>query len=164
MNYYGKASLASALKILLNIIILTGVITFLYVFYSSYKRTNGEILNFKTLSTGTLYLIGGLSLIGVLYNLRTIIDSLVKSNPFVISNVKSLRNTSFCCFVISVCYILNIILNQGLSNFKLIYIDISGIHTDIEFLIFFFAGCFILILSKVFKQAVEVKEENDFTI
>jgi hypothetical protein len=55
-------------------------------------------------------------------------------------------------------------INKQYVNFTLVAIDNKGIHTDLEFLIFFFAACFIFVLSQVFKQAVEFKEENDLTI
>ncbi|HCW04918.1 MAG TPA: hypothetical protein DGK91_10605 [Clostridium sp.] len=68
------------------------------------------------------------------------------------------------CFTITACYIINFIINNQFRDFKFILIDEQGILTDIEFLIFFFTGCFILILSQVFKQAIEYKEDNDLTI
>ena len=91
-------------------------------------------------------------------------NSLVKANPFVWKNVESLKIVATSCFIICACYVLNIFINNQYLNLKLIEIDAKGIHTDIEFIIFFFAGCFTLVLSKVFKQAIEVKEENDFTV
>lgn len=44
------------------------------------------------------------------------------------------------------------------------YIYEKGIHTDTELIIFLIAGVFIAILSKIFKEAVKYKEENDYTI
>ena len=75
-----------------------------------------------------------------------------------------LKRISLLCFLISICYAINFVINGQYKNFNIAYVDTSGIHTDIEFLIFFFVGWFILILSQVFKQAVEAKEENEFTI
>ena len=91
-------------------------------------------------------------------------NSLVKITPFIWGNVKSLRNVAISCFTVSGCYVVNFFINNQFLNFKLIEIDVTGIHTDIEVIIFFFPGCFTAILSKVFKQAIEVKEENDLTI
>jgi hypothetical protein len=78
--------------------------------------------------------------------------------------VRSLKQIANCCFVITVCYIINFFYNNQFKTFKLIDIGPHGISTDTEFLIFFFAGCFVLILSQIYKQAVEVKEENDYTV
>ena len=114
--------------------------------------------------TYILFSIGGISIILILCNLRKVVRSLINITPFVKANVLCLKRISLLSFVISICYALNFVINGQYKNFNIAYIDSSGIHTDIEFLIFFFAGCFILILSEVFKQAVEVKEENEFTI
>ncbi|MNP13052.1 hypothetical protein D3C76_1053170 [compost metagenome] len=91
-------------------------------------------------------------------------DSLVKENPFTRENVKALKRMSICCITVATCYIINLIINFSSGQYKLIYIDNTGIHTDMEFLIFIFAGLFIYVLSKVFENAIEVKEENDYTV
>ena len=78
--------------------------------------------------------------------------------------VKSLKNIALSCFIITICYLINFFYNNQFKSFRLIEIAPTGIHTDTEFLIFFFAGCFVLILAQIYKQAVEVKEENDFTV
>lgn len=164
MNYYGEKSLSGVLKNTLNFLIVSGALVFLYVLIRAFMESSSSTFSFRIIFTTFLYLLGGISLLTILYFLRNIIDSLVKVTPFIEENVRSLRNISISCFIISLCYIVNFFVNQQYKNFKLIYIDSSGVHTDIEFIIFFFAGCFILILSYVFKQAVEVKEENDYTV
>ena len=100
----------------------------------------------------------------IVANLRKILLSLMKANPFIRENVKALKKVSSECFIIAGCYICNMVINSNFKDFNFIYVDDKGIHTDMEFIIFLFAGCFILILAKVFQQAVEYKEENDFTI
>ena len=164
MKYYGKTSLSSLLKIMLNVLIIAGFIVYLVILRKALVIEKINLLNFKNIITCSLFIIGGFALLSIMYNLRCIMDSLVKSTPFVQKNVKCLKKVSVSCFTISACYILNFIINNQYMNFKLVEVDLKGIHTDIEFIIFFFAGCFTLILSKVFNQAVEVKEESDFTI
>ncbi|WP_139903684.1 DUF2975 domain-containing protein [Clostridium thermarum] len=164
MKYYGKHSLASVLKVVMDILLIVAPIVFLFVFITSIKNAEGNYINLKNIITTLLYIIGGSSLLAILFNLRNIVASLIHNNPFIIKNVHRLENIAVSCFLVSVCYVINFFVNQQFKDFKFIFIDSSGIHTDIEFLIFFFTGCFILILSKVFKQAVEFKEEHDFTI
>lgn len=164
MKYYGKTSLSSYLRISLDMLLFLGTVIFLFILGRTIITEDFSSISLKTIVTCSLFIIGSVSLLVVLYNLRRIIDSLVKVTPFVIENVYSLRNIANSCFIIAICYLLNFFINNQYKDFGFIVIDAYGIHTDIEFLIFFFAGCFILILSKVFKQAVEVKEENDFTI
>lgn len=164
MKYYGKNSLASILKIAMDILLVLGPLVFLLVLIFTLQNGEGHFANLRNIFTGFLYILGGSSLISILYNLRNTVASLINSTPFIMKNVHRLANIAISCFLVSACYVFNFFVNQQFKDFRLIYIDASGIHTDIEFLIFFFTGCFMLILSKVFKQAVEVKEEHDFTI
>ena len=164
MKYYGKTSLSSLLKLMLDGLIIIGFIVYLLILKKALVTEQVNLLNLSNIVTCILFVLGGFALLCIMYHLRCIMNSLVKATPFVRKNVESLRNVSISCFIISACYVLNFFINNQYLNFKLIEIDGKGIHTDIEFIIFFFAGCFTLILSKVFKQAIEVKEENDFTI
>jgi len=40
----------------------------------------------------------------------------------------------------------------------------GGLNTDSECLIFVLLGLFVLILAKIFKTAIEIKNENDLTV
>ena len=80
------------------------------------------------------------------------------------SNVICLNRIAKCCFIISATYILNLIFNDQYRKLNLISLNFVGVDIHAEFIIFLFGGCFILVLAQVYKQAIEVKEENDFTI
>ncbi|MBU3092421.1 DUF2975 domain-containing protein [Clostridium sp. CM028] len=164
MKYYGKTSLSSLLKLMLDGLIVIGFIVYLLILRKALVAEQVNLLNFKNIITCVLFVLGGFALLCIMYYLRCIMNSLVKANPFVWKNVESLKIVAASCFIIAACYVLNFFINNQYLNLKLIEIDAKGIHTDIEFIIFFFAGCFTLVLSKVFKQAIEVKEENDFTV
>jgi len=164
MKYYGKMSLASFLKISLDIMIVVGIVIYFILSKGILMKKGINMEPSRFIITYILFSIGGISIILILFNLRKVVRSLINITPFVKDNVLCLKRISLLSFVISICYALNFVINGQYKNFNIAYIDSSGIHTDIEFLIFFFAGCFILILSEVFKQAVEVKEENEFTI
>ena len=164
MKYYGKTSLSSLLKLMLDSLIVIGFIVYLLILKKALVTQNVNLLNPKNIITCILFVLGGFALLCIMYYLRCIMNSLVKSTPFINQNVESLKSVATSCFVISGCYVVNFFINNQYLSFKLIEIDVKGIHTDIEFIIFFFAGCFTLVLSKVFKQAIEVKEENDFTV
>lgn len=164
MKYYGKTSLSSLLKLMLDSLIVIGFIVYLLILRKALVTQKINLLNPKNIITCILFVLGGFALLCIMYYLRCIMNSLVKSTPFINQNVESLKSVASSCFIISGCYVVNFFINNQYLNFRLIEIDIKGIHTDIEFIIFFFAGCFTLVLSKVFKQAIEVKEENDFTV
>ncbi|MCB2296913.1 DUF2975 domain-containing protein [Clostridium tagluense] len=164
MKYYGKMSLASLLKISLDIMIIIGIIVYVTLSKGILMEKVVEMSWGRFIITYILFSLGGIAVILILFNLRKIVSSLINVTPFINDNVICLKRISLLSFVISICYAINFVINGQYKNFKIAYVDNSGIHTDIEFLIFFFAGCFILILSQVFKQAVEAKEENEFTI
>lgn len=164
MKLYGKMSLATALKLVLSLLLVTGMGVFFYIFY---RVVNSEYF-WAYMPQGALllgfYITGGLALGHILYRFLRITNTLIDSNPFTPDNVKSLRWIAYDCFIVSACYIINFLINPAYGHFEILTIDIKGIHTDVEYLIFLFAGCFILILSKVFEQAVAFKEENDLTV
>jgi hypothetical protein len=162
MKYYGKMSLSSVLRILLDLLMVGGLILWVITFVEFILDT-GHI-NLSLTITYSLFVIGGISSLAILYYLRKIVGTLIKVTPFVSDNVRSLERISVCCFIITTSYIINFFCNKQYKDFDIISYDFTGIHTDFEALIFFFAGCFLLILSKVFQQAVQVKEENDLTI
>lgn len=164
MKYYGEKSMSSILKRILDVVLIIGVIATLMIFKNTFFG------NISDISMGKKFLIGSLLIIGIscvfliVIHLRKVLASLVNSNPFVVENVKILKRVSIECFTIALCYIINFFVNSNFKDFEFIYVDAKGVHTDMEFIIFIFAGCFIFILSKVFQQAVNYKEENDFTI
>jgi hypothetical protein len=153
-------TMGKSLIITLNVLIAFGILALLEIIISTSIKT----LNTNVIVNCILFLIGTLSLLFILLSLRKILKSVIKEGPFNMINVKNLKNIAISCFVITVCYLVNFFYNNQFKSFALINIDAKGIHTDTEFLIFFFAGFFILILAQIYKQAVEVKEENDFTI
>ncbi|WP_373898612.1 DUF2975 domain-containing protein [Haloimpatiens sp. FM7315] len=164
MKYYGKRSLASFLKVLLDILLFIGTILFVWVSVETLSKGFNNLEFYKKMVICFMFILGSIALMLVIINLRRIMKSVVDSNPFIKQNVKSLKTISISCFIIANCYLINFFMNIKYGKYNFIFIDKSGIHTDMEFLIFFFAGSFILVLYKVFEKAVEVKEENDFTI
>lgn len=157
-------SMARFLIVVLNVLIAFGVLTFISLIASTLAPGDIGKLNRTYIVNCILFFIGTSSLVFILYCLRKILKSVINAGPFNMSIVKSLKNIASSCFVITACYLVNFFYNNQFKSFSLIEIGPKGIQTDTEFLIFFFAGCFVLILAQIYKQAVEVKEENDFTV
>lgn len=164
MKYYGRKSISSILKISIDILIVIGIIMYIALMWNTLYIKHLSITSFKVLLTCILFACGSFSLFAILFMLRKILNTIIKSTPFVYENVVSLRKISVFCFIIFTCYVINFFLNGQYKNFSLVDFDLSGIHTHTEFIIFFFAGLFLLVLAEVFNKAVKVKEENDFTI
>jgi len=164
MRYYGNRSLSSILKKVLDVMLLFGIILFLLIgkntFTQGFQGESGYLL----IWVYVLFLVGSTTLIYVVFQLRKIVQSLIGNDPFTQENVHSLRRVWQGSFIIATCYFINFFINASFKNFRLIYLDVNGIHTDFEFFIFFFAGIFLLILEKVFHKAVAYKEDHDLTI
>jgi hypothetical protein len=157
-------SMARFLIIILNVLMIFGVLACITLILRTIAPTDIGESNKKYILNCILLFIGTTSLVFILYSLKKILKSVIKKDPFNMNNVKGLKNISSSCFVITVCYLVNFFYNNQFESFSLIDIGPEGIRTDTEFLIFFFAGCFVWILAQIYKQAVEVKEENDFTV
>jgi hypothetical protein len=97
-----------------------------------------------------LYFTGAFCL-WIIYEMIKIFKTLNRKNPFMMDNVISLQKTAFSSFIIAAAYIVKIIFYNSFL-------------TMVITMIFVIAGLFLTILSEVFKQAVEYKEENDLTI
>ena len=164
MKYYGKKSMSAVLEMILYITLIIGAIATAMIFYNTLFNMKEDIgIGMKVLVI-ILLAVGISCVFLIVIELKRVMSTLVKADPFVRANVKSLKRISVDCFIIAGCYLINFIFGSNFKEFQFIYVDSKGIHTDMEFIIFIFAGCFIAILSKVFQQAVQYKEENDFTI
>lgn len=153
MPIIGKNGLSGTVKIFLDMVFIGGIlilislpVTLKWYFYILANSSNE---NFYFL-LAFLY-VTGLFCLTIVYELRKIFKSLNRMNPFMMDNVKSLKNMAIAAFAIAVAYIVKVIF-------------FNTILTMIVTMIFIIAGLFSLILSEVFKQAVIYKEENDLTI
>jgi hypothetical protein len=164
MKYYGKRSMSAVLEAVLIFTLIIGAIATGMIFYDILFNMKQNIDIGKKVLVIILLAVGITSAFLIVIDLKKVMSTLVKSDPFIRANVRSLKRISVDCFIIAGCYLMNFIFGSNFKEFQFIYIDSKGIHTDMEFIIFIFAGCFIAVLSKVFQQAVQYKEENDFTI
>ena len=163
MIILSEKGLSGIVKILLDVIFIGGILVLLSLpfslqWYLSFDSFYVNLFSIHKLTNQYLYVfmllllyITGLFALMIIYEIRKIFKTLNRQNPFMMDNVKSLRRIAFASFSISLLYILKIIF-------------FYTILTIIIVLIFIIAGCFAIIFSEVFKQAVAVKEENDFTI
>ncbi|AEB76240.1 DUF2975 domain-containing protein [Clostridium botulinum C/D] len=164
MKNYKEWSLSQILLIVLDVILILGVIITAIVYYNTFLKYTGDLNGLNKFIMFILLTVGIVCIFLIVLELRKIVLTLNKGNPFVWLNVRALKRISVECFIIAACYFGNFIVNFGKNKYKFIYLDSKGIHTDTEPIIFILAGVFIAILANVFKKAIEYKEENDFTI
>jgi hypothetical protein len=98
-----------------------------------------------------VFMIAGIFALIILWELRNMFHSVIRENPFVIENVRSLKIMGICAFVISGCMVVRLIFVITPAALVLVAV-------------FLIAGLFSLVLSMVFDQAVTYKQENDLTI
>ncbi|WP_110956425.1 DUF2975 domain-containing protein [Anaerosinus massiliensis] len=145
--------LAAVVKYILEFILVgvsvlvLGLPIILKICFDNYSWTVGESYWFLLVFlwiTGVLYF-------GVVYELRKMVVRLIHREPFMSENVDSLKRIAVLALSISAMYVIKIVF----------YISfLTVIVTMMAVLI----GLFALILAEVFRQAIEVKEENDLTI
>ena len=98
-----------------------------------------------------ILLSSGLCSLYILWQLKAMFKTLLGGNPFIGANVSCLRKCSVASMLIALIY-----LAKSIVWFTLM--------SAIIIVIFFLLGLFCLTLKDVFKQAVALKEENDWTV
>ena len=102
----------------------------------------------------------GVCTAAILWQAKTVLDTLLKSSPFQQANAKALKRAAVCCWIIS-----------GASLVRLVvWIWADGTlaplftYTTLFVPAFFMAGLLFLVMSALFGQAAELKEDQDLTI
>lgn len=96
----------------------------------------------------------------VLWQARRVLDTILAGNPFQSANGISLRRSAVCCFLISAAALVRLLWGfwyyasiQPLLTYNALFIPV-----------FFMGGLLCLVMSALFRQAAELKAENDLTI
>lgn len=153
MKVTGENSISKYIKIALICIFIFGcaVILFLPVvvkYYIEFLRL--DLAQYYWSCLALLYL-SGVPMLIIVYEFIKLFGSLAKNTPFIIENAGHLKVASICSGIICIEYIFGIYIFK--SIFTLIIVGI-----------FLIAYLGLYILSELFKQAVQFKEENDLTI
>lgn len=98
-----------------------------------------------------VFMFAGIFALVIIWDLRNMFHSVIKEDPFVRENVKSLKRMGCCAFVIAVSMAVRLFFVVTPAALVLVTV-------------FLIAGLFSLVLSQVFDQAVTYKQENDLTI
>ena len=96
----------------------------------------------------------------ILWQGRRVLDTVLRGEPFTRDNAANLRRAAVCCFLISGAALLRTV-------WGLFYYREPGplfTYNDLFVPVFFMAGLLCLVVSALFRQAAELKEENDLTI
>ncbi len=147
-------SLGSALKIILQVFSVLGII-FLLGLYSITKLLNLHYDLFIIMIYPC-----GICFLYLVYQFINLFDSLKNNNPFCHENVKRLNNSMVCSLLICILVLIALLVSLFYEYYSLqLKVAIGFISA-----LFFAISIALLILSELFKQATIYKEENDLTI
>ncbi len=96
----------------------------------------------------------------ILWQARQVLGTILEGNPFQKKNGESMKRAAICCFIISGAALVRAV-------WRLIYFasPVSLFSYNTFFVpLFAMGGLLCMVMSALFRQAAELKEENDLTI
>ncbi|MGN0162925.1 MAG: DUF2975 domain-containing protein [Candidatus Ornithomonoglobus sp.] len=112
--------------------------------YYGYSKT-------ETIIFTAMLFISGIAAVYILFEFKQMFKTLVGGNPFVTENVNCLKRMAAACIIITAVYIVKCF---TMFSFATVVIAI----------VFGIGSLFCMVLKDLFRQAVEYKEENDWTV
>ncbi len=96
----------------------------------------------------------------ILWQAKQVLDTILEGNPFRLSNARSLKRAAVCCWVISGTALARLILWLGFEG------NLAPLFTYNALFVpaFLMAGLLFQVMSALFRQAAELKEDQDLTI
>lgn len=140
-------------KLILDIMFFTGIIVLLTLpIWHRFAGTHySKDIEIHYLAMLIVFAVSGLNGLLIVNELRKMMKTVLEANCFVEDNVKSLRRMARYSLVISIFFFIKVLL-------------VPTPATLIIILVFFIAALFSVVLSCVFQEAVNYKDENDLTI
>ena len=153
MNILGRKGLSYIFKIILQCILIGGIIILITLplclkWYLEFSEIYTAEYFYKTL---VLFYISGILALTILYQSIKLLKNINKKTPFIPENPRIIHTIGLCSLLIAFLYLIAIFV-------------IKSIFVIILFMIFVILGFMSIILSEIFRKAIEYKEENDLTI
>ena len=109
----------------------------------------------------TLFLVvSGVCTAVILRQARNVLGSILREEPFSLANAMALRRAAVCGFLISGAALVRVIFNMAyyaslrpLASYNTLFIPLFAMF-----------GLLCLVMSALFRQAADLKAENDLTI
>ena len=95
-----------------------------------------------------------------LWQARRVLNTILRGAPFCRENGQNLRRAAVCCFLISLFALIRLV--WGLFYYGSLAPILT--YNALFIPIFFMGGLLCLVMSALFRQAAELKAENDLTI
>lgn len=96
----------------------------------------------------------------ILWQAKRVLGTILKGDPFVMDNAANLRRAAVCCFLISGMALVRLI--WGFAYYRSVAPLLT--YNALFVPIFLMGGLLFLVMSALFRQAAELKAENDLTI
>ena len=140
-------------KLILDIMFFTGIIVLITLpIWLRFAGTHySKDIENHYLAMVIVFAVSGLNGLLIVNELRKMMKTVLEVNCFVEDNAKSLRRMARYSLVISIFFFIKVLL-------------VPTPATLIIILVFFIAALFSVVLSCVFQEAVNYKDENDLTI
>ncbi|MTK10850.1 MAG: DUF2975 domain-containing protein [Clostridiaceae bacterium] len=152
----------SSLKTFLNIIYYVGLVGLIFSISAYFAFPS--FISVKPSAFMLVLSVGAYCcVLAIVHELIKINDMVIRKTPFIMENVKRMHKIAVYLFIISVYVFIKDWLRFKAHIFAYTF-DNSGLNSDAECLIFVLLGVFVLILAKIFKTAIKIKNENDLTI
>ena len=96
----------------------------------------------------------------ILWQGKRVLDTILKGKPFTLRNAQNLKRAAVCCFLISAAALVRVVWRilyyrslASLCSYNALFVPL-----------FAMGGLLCMVMSALFRQAAELKEENDLTI
>lgn len=96
----------------------------------------------------------------ILWQGKRVLETILKGEPFTLDNAQNLKRAAVCCFLISAAALARVI--WGLVYYQSIAPLLT--YNALFVPIFLMGGLLFMVMSALFRQAAELKAENDLTI
>lgn len=119
----------------------------------SWRHLAGVIINLFLLACGICTAV-------ILWQAKGVLDNILRAKAFSFDNGKKMKNAAICCFIISAAALIFESIGLGCYNGTMLFLTFGLLLIPM----FFIAGLICLVMSALFRQAAELKAENDLTI
>lgn len=155
MKIVGEKGLGNILKNFLQICFYLGIL--ILVILPFVLKLFGLSLN----ASAFIIYPNGIILLMIAHKFIELFDSLKSNNPFCEKNVKILKNTGVIAFVGACFWIIDLLYEIILARaFNIVFILVMSFL----FILYLGVSIALYMLSELFKQATEYKNENELTI
>lgn len=96
----------------------------------------------------------------MLWQARRVLNTILRGAPFCQENGQNLRRAAVCCFLISLFALIRLLWGFFYYGSLAPLLTYNALFVPV----FFMGGLLCLVMSALFRQAAELKEENDLTI